>query len=63
MIQRSAKKRKTTKAKSVTTRPVKNRHTLTYMSCGGVKVWYNFYINQFALITQAEREDDFYETQ
>ena len=33
------------------------------MSCGGVKVWYNFYINQFALITQAEREDDFYETQ
>ena len=31
------KKRKTTKAKSVTTRPVKNRHTPTCMSCGGGK--------------------------
>ena len=29
----------------VSTRPVKVRLTLTKMSCGGVKVWYNYIIN------------------
>lgn len=41
VYRKTALPRKPTGRDKVTTRPVKERQTLTEMSCEGVKVWYN----------------------
>lgn len=43
----------------VSPRPVKVRHTLTKMSCGGVKMWYNISTNKKAFMININAEGKF----